>query len=101
MFSAGKPRNSNLPRASCLTFPTMTSIMATFFKCFQQVSQEVPILPRTSCLTFPTMTSVTAIYFKCFQQVRQEVPIYQELLGLLPGYYQEFLGQPGSSWVNQ
>ena len=25
----------------------------------------------------------------------------QEVLGLLPGFYQEFLAQPGSSWVNQ
>ena len=25
----------------------------------------------------------------------------QELLGLLPGFYQEFLVQPVSSWVNQ
>ena len=28
---------------SCLTFPTMTSVTAIYFKCFQQVSQEVQI----------------------------------------------------------
>ena len=45
----------------------------------------------------------------CFQQVCfcsgkfviGKFELDQELLGLLPGLYQEFLVQAGSSWVNQ
>ena len=41
------------------------------------------------------------IFCKFVGKVSQKVPTLPELLGLLPVFYQEFLAQPGSSWVNQ
>ena len=61
-----------------------------------------PTAPKQLNVVFGNLKSFQQICFFVLEEfVIRRFQLNQELLGLLPGFYQELLVQPGSSLVNQ
>ena len=61
----------------------------------------LPMAPKQLNFFLVILSVFRKFVFVLEEFVIRKFQLNQELLGLFPGFYQEFLVQLGSSWVNQ
>ena len=67
-----------------------------------RADQPTPLRHQNSSILLLIVSSVFSKFVFVLEEfVIGKFQLNQELLGVLHGFYQEFLVQPGSSWVNQ
>ena len=82
--------------------PSLRELMLNHRLRVEQLSHHHYLRHQSNSILFLLILCLFSIFLEILDEfVIEKFQPKQELLGLLPGFYREFLAKPGSSWVNQ